>query len=226
MKVVLASQGFTTDEIENEVALIVGKPAKDINIAIINESAYLIDKNKSKRWLINELANIEKHIGGRIDFIDFYMQSIDEIRQRLFNADLVYIVGGKQHVYSKIFNETNIIGLIKEVANKKVIMGTSAGSVVLGKPIESKIFWKKRYNCNLEDFEYEELGIVPFNIIPHYMREDHKQWTKKFLEDVLLDNPFPVYAITDKQAVAYIDGKIKFIGGTPEVFEKNTLKES
>ena len=54
MKIILASQGLTTDEIENEVSLIVGKNAKEINIAIINESAYMIDKNKSKRWLINE----------------------------------------------------------------------------------------------------------------------------------------------------------------------------
>lgn len=28
MRVILASQGFTTDEIEKEVAIIVGKPAK------------------------------------------------------------------------------------------------------------------------------------------------------------------------------------------------------
>ena len=37
MKVILASQGFTTDEIEMEVSRIVGKPASEINIAIINE---------------------------------------------------------------------------------------------------------------------------------------------------------------------------------------------
>ena len=48
MRVILASQGFTTDEIEKEVAIIVGKPAKEINIAIINESAYLIDKVRVK----------------------------------------------------------------------------------------------------------------------------------------------------------------------------------
>ena len=146
MRVILASQGFTTDEIEEEVSIIVGKDAKEINIAIINESAYMIDKSKSKRWLINEFSNIEKHIGGRIDFIDFYMQSIDEIRDRLFNADLIYIVGGKQHIYPKIFNETKIVNLIKEVADKKVIMGTSAGSIVLGKQIESEKYWKRRYS--------------------------------------------------------------------------------
>lgn len=221
MKVILASQGFTTDEIEREVSLIVGKESKEINIAIINESAYMIDKNKSKRWLINELANIEKHIGGRIDFIDFYMQSIDEIKERMFNADLIYIVGGKQHVYAKIFSETNTIELLKEVASKKVLMGTSAGSIVLGKQIQSERYWKERDNCKLDDIEYKDLGIVPFNIIPHYLREDRIQWTKEFFKNVLQDNPFKVYAITDEQAVAYIDGEIKFIGGTPEIFGKN-----
>lgn len=220
MKFILASQGFTTDEIEEKVSRIVGKPASEINIAIINETAYRLDKEKSKRWLIKELSNIEKHIGGRIDFIDFYMQSKEEIRERLLNADLTYIVGGKQHIYSKLFHETETIDLLKEVASKKVVMGTSAGSIVLGKQIISEKFWKERYNTTLESFEYQELSLVPFNIVPHFMREDHKKWTKEFLEDVLKDNPFTVYAVTDKQAVAYIDGKIEFIGGKPEILGK------
>ena len=42
LKLILASQGFTTDEIENKVAKIVGKPANKINIAIINETAYYL----------------------------------------------------------------------------------------------------------------------------------------------------------------------------------------
>ena len=220
MKVILASQGFTTDEIEMEVSRIVGKPASEIDIAIINESMYYIDKNRSKRWYIKELSNIEKHIGGRIDFIDFYAHTKEEIEERLMNADLIYIVGGKKHIYSKLFNETNTIELIKEVAEKRVIMGTSAGSMVLGRQIISEKFWRERYNSKLEDFEYTELGIVPFNIVPHCYREDHKQWTKEFLERVLADNPFTVYGITDEQAIAYIDGKIKFIGGTPDIFGK------
>lgn len=220
MRIITASQGFTTDEIENEVAKIVGKPASEINIAIINESAYALDKSKSKRWLIKELSNIEKHIGGRIDFIDFYMQSIEEIKERMLNADLIYIVGGKQHIYSKIFRENNIVDFLKELAEEKVLMGTSAGSMVMCKQILSEKFWKERYKCKLEDFEYQELGLVPYAVVPHYLREDHKQWTPEFLTDVLADNPFTVYAIRDDQAIAYIDGEIKYIGGDPDIFGK------
>lgn len=221
MKLILASQGFTTDEIALEVSKIVGKPASEINIAIINETACELAAEKSKRWLIKELSNIEKHIGGRIDFVNFKTHSKEEIRNRLMNADLTYIVGGKQHIYSKLFHETDTIDLIKEVAEKRVIMGTSAGSIVLGKQIISPKFWEQRYNTKLENYEYQELGLVDFNIIPHFLRKDHEKWTAEFLKDVLSDNPFTVYAVTDEQAVAYVDGEIKFIGGKPLVLGKN-----
>lgn len=220
MKVIMASQGFTTDEMEQEVAKIVGKPASEIDIAIINESMFEIGADRSKRWCIRELSNIEKHIGGRIDFVNVRAHSKDEIRKRLMNADLTYIVGGKQHVYAKLFHETDTIDLLKEVAENRVLMGTSAGSIVLGKQIESENFWKQRYQISLQDIEYQELGIVPFNIIPHYLREDHKEWTKEFFSAVLADNPFAVYAVTDAQAVSFVDGKIGFIGGRPDVFGK------
>ena len=218
MKLILSSFGFTTDTMEEEVAKIVGKPASEINIAIINESSYVIDRNKSKRWLIEEFANIAKHIGGRIDFIDFYMQSMDDIKERMFNADLIYITGGKKQIYSGLFKKLNMVDLLKEVAESRVIMGTSAGSMVLGTQIQSEKFWNERYHCKFEDIKNQDLGFVPFNIVPHHMREDHKAWPDEFLARVLEDNPFPVYAITDEQAVAYIDGEIIFIGGEPKIF--------
>ena len=220
MRIILASQGFTTDEIEKEISKIVGKSANEIDIAIINEAIYGILGDKSKRWLINELSNIEKHIGGRIDFVNFREYSKNEIERRLLNSDLIYLVGGKQLEYSKLFNETDTVELIKKVAQQKVIMGTSAGSVVLGTQIQSKEFWKNRYNINIEDIKYPELNLVPFNIIPHYLREDRKQWTKEFFNENLANNPFPVYAIKDTQAIAYINGNIEYIGGKPEIFGK------
>lgn len=220
MRIILASQGFTTDEIEKEVSKIVGKPANEIDIAIINEAIYGISGDKSKRWLINELSNIEKHIGGKIDFVNFRVYSKKEIENRLLKADLIYLVGGKQFEYSKLFNETDTVKIIKDIAHKKVIMGTSAGAIVLGTQIQSKEFWINRYSVKFEDIKYSELNLVPFNIIPHYLREDRKQWTRDFFNETLENNPFPVYAIQDTQAIAYIDEKIKYIGGKPDIFGK------
>lgn len=220
MKLVLASQGFTTDEIAENVSELVGKSLSSINISIINEAYVVLPEEKDKRWLIQELGNIAKYIGGTIDFVNLRAYTKEEIRKRLVNTDIIYIVGGKQFILPKLFKETGFDEILRECAKNKIIMGTSAGATVLGKQIESASYWKERYQVEKEKIENKTLGLVEFNIVPHYMREDHKKWNKEFLEEVLRDNPFPVYAIRDNQAVIYDEGKLKFVGGNPEIFGK------
>ena len=220
MKLVLASQGFTNDEIAENVSKLVGKSLSNINISIINEAYVAISGNKDKRWLIQELGNIEKYIGGTIDFVNLKSYTKAEVRKRLVNTDMIYIVGGKQFILPKLFKETGFDEILKEYSKDKVIMGTSAGANVLGKQIESDKYWKERYQVEKEKIKDKTLGFVDFNIVPHYMREDHKKWNKEFLEEVLRDNPFPVYAIRDNQVVIYDEGKLNFVGGNPEIFGK------
>ena len=218
MKLVLASQGFTTDEIAEKVAKLVGKDLKNINIGIINESYVAISECRSKRWLINELMNIERHIGGIIDFVNLRAYNKKEIERRLSAADLIYIVGGKQLIYGDLFKKTGVDNMLKKLLDTKVIMGTSAGSIVLGKLIDSKYYWKERYNIDLNGIQNNELEFVNFNIIPHYMRKDHKKWNEEFYKKVAEENSFPLYAINDNQAVIYNDGKIEYVGGNPVIF--------
>ena len=220
MKLVLASQGFTTDEIAENVSELVGKSLSSINISIINEAYVVLPEEKDKRWLIQELGNIAKYIGGTIDFVNLRAYTKEEIRKRLVNTDIIYIVGGKQFILPNLFKETGFYEILRECAKNKIVMGTSAGATVLGKQIESASYWKERYQVEKEKIENKTLGLVEFNIVPHYMREDHKKWNKEFLEEVLRDNPFPVYAIRDNQAVIYNEGKLKFVGGNPEIFGK------
>lgn len=222
MKLILASQGFTTDEIAKTVERLVGKPLKDINIAIINEAYVAKPETSSKRWLIKELSQIEKYIGGIIDFVNLRAYDKTEIRRRLQNADMMYIVGGKQLVLPDLFKETGFDEVLTEFAKEKVIMGTSAGSIVLGRQIESDEYWKARYDITNEEIKNKTLGLVNFNIFPHYKRRDHEKWNADFLNKTLKDNPFFVYAITDKQAVIYENETISFAGGEVEIFGKNS----
>ena len=218
MKLVLASQGFTTDEIANKVAELVGKELKDINIGIINESYVAKSENSSKRWLIKELSDIEKHIGGVIDFVNLRAYDENEIERRLSASDVIYIVGGKQLVLGELFKNTGTDKVLKKLTESKVIMGTSAGSIVLGKLIESRYYWKERYGINIDEIKNNELELVDFNIIPHYMREDHLKWNEEFYKKVAEENSFPLYAITDTQAIIYNEGKIEFVGGEPVIY--------
>lgn len=216
----LASQGFTTDEIAEAVSKLVGKSLEKINIAIINEAYVAKPETSSKRWLIKELSKIEHYIDGIIDFVNLRAYDKEEVRKRLKHADMMYIVGGKNLILPDLFQETGFDETLKEFAQEKVVMGTSAGSIVLGKQIESDAYWMARDGVTNAEIKNKTLGFVNFNIIPHYKRKDHSAWTKEFWRKTLKDNSFPVYAITDEQAIIYENGEISFVGGQPDVFGK------
>ena len=186
---------------------------KDIRIRTLNENDFPL----LLKWLSDERV-LEFYEGRDKKY------TLEEIKKHFQRADLIYIVGGRQHILEKLFRETDTIDILKQMANEKVIMGTSAGSIVLGRKITSADFWKERYPKDWDLAKtHEELNLVNFNIIPHYMREDHKKWTKSFYKRVLKENPFPIYAITDTQMVVYHDGKLEFVGGVPEIFGEKKI---
>ena len=218
MKLVLASQGFMTKEIVDSVVNLVNKPKDEIKISIINEAYVGLEEDKDKHWLIKELGLIEKNFKGIIDFVNLRAYGIEEIEKRLKDTDIIYIVGGKQFILAKLFKEIGFDNLLKKLAKDKVIMGTSAGSIVLGKTVDSNEYYLDRYKINKKDIEVNNLGFVDFNIIPHYLRADRLKYNEEYYKRILKDNTFKMYAINDNQAIIYNEGQLEFIGGEPGVF--------
>lgn len=221
MKLVLASQGFTTKEIVDSVVSLVGKPKDEIKISVINEAYVGLAGDRDKHWLIKELSLIGDNFDGIIDFVNLRAYSIDDVRERLLDTDIIYIVGGKQFLLGRLFKETGFDVLLKEMSQDKVIMGTSAGAIVLGKMFNSKDYYEKRYKINKKDVEGCNLEFVDFNIIPHYLREDRLEYDCEYYTKILKDNKFRVYAVGDNQAVIYNDGIVSIVGGKPVEFGCN-----
>lgn len=220
MKIVLASQGFTTSEIAEKTADLAGKPLSQLNVAIINEAYDTIDQGRDQKWMINELSQIAKHAKGIIAFINLRAYNATELKKRIEFADIIYIVGGKQIVLPELFKQSGFDTILVEAANEKVIFGTSAGANVLGKQIEDKNYWQDQYGSYEEFLAEPSLGLVEFNILPHFEREDHPKRNKEILTPLLKDHPFPLYGVTDTQAVFFDDGEISFAGGQPVMFGK------
>lgn len=218
MKLVLASQGFITDEIADATAGLVGKPLSDVNIAIINEAYVGIGAGVHEGWLINELSCIAKHVKGTIAFVNLRAHTLQEIEKRLEFADVIYIVGGAQIVLPGLFREIGFDKLLVDMAKNKVIMGTSAGANVLGKTIKDPEYWQDQYGSSDEYLARPFLDMVGFNILPHFGRDDHPHRKTERLAPLLKNHPFPLYGLTDTQAVVYDDGNVSFVGGQPIMF--------
>lgn len=224
MRLVLASQGFTTEEIANKTAELVGKPLNHVNVAVINEAYVAIDPGRDQKWIIDELSQLSQYIKGAISFVNLRAHDTDELRKRVNFADMIYIVGGKQAILPKLFKETGFDLILKEQSASKVIFGTSAGSNVLGKHIEDKNYWLDQYGSYEKFLEYSSLGLVDFNILPHFERPDHPRRNRETLSPLLKDNPFILYGLTDAQAVFYDNGNISFAGGEPVKFGAQSIQ--
>lgn len=224
MKLILASQGFTTPEIASAVERLVGKPLAETNVAIINEAYVDILPARDEKWLIRELSHISKYAGGVISFVNLRAYSIEEIAERLEFADLIYIVGGAQVVLPQLFRETGFDTLLTSLVQKKVVMGTSAGANVLGRHIEDPAYWENQYGESERYLAAPSLGYADLNILPHFEREDKPLRTREKLAPLLADNPFPLYALTDSQAVVYNRGEIEVVGDEAMVFGTNSHK--
>jgi peptidase E len=218
MKLILASQGFTTPEIANAAGNLAAKSLGTLNVAVINEAYVGIEADQHEGWLIKELSLIANYAKGTISFVNLRAYGIEEVRQRLEFADVIYIVGGAQLVLPKLFRETGFDKLISEMAQRKVVMGTSAGANVLGRQIEDPVYWQVQYGASEQYLAQPPLGLVDFNILPHFGRADHPKRTKEILTPLLKDHPFPLYGLGDEQALIYDSGDIRFIGGSPAVF--------
>ena len=226
MKFVLASQGFTTPEIAQAVAELVGKAPKDISVAIINEAYTGIANGHDHRWLLEEVGNVAKNFGGTLSFVNLRAYDNAEVARRLQDADIIYIVGGTQLVLPLLFREKGLDTLLPELAKTKVVMGTSAGANVLGQSINNAAYWEDQYGPAEQYLQQPFLGFVNFNILPHWGRADHPNRTKERVEPLLIDSPFPLYGLTDEQAIISNNGTVSFVGGNPVSFGNNEQTNS
>lgn len=218
MKLVLASQGFTTPEIAHAVATLASRPLRHLNVAVINEAYTAIEAGQHQGWLIHELSQITKRCKGTIAFVNLRAYDIAEIEQRLKFADVIYIVGGAQLILPRLFRETGFDKLLPKLAEEKIVMGTSAGANVLGAHITYRAYWQDQYGDAEAYLAEPPLQLVNFNILPHFEREDHPRRTTPILTPLLKNNPFPLYGLHDDQAVIYDGDTVAFIGGEPAIF--------
>lgn len=154
MRTILASSGFTNEEIIRACEELVGKPRQKINFIILNEA--IKAEKGDHRWFAESLAEITNNFGGTIELSDLQAHDLDYAKERIATCDVVFCFGGQTDYLKKVFEETGFAGYLPELLEEKVWVGSSAGSCVLchkeSKDPQSISSWKARktvttWNC-------------------------------------------------------------------------------
>lgn len=187
MKLLLTSNGFYTNEIREQFLQLINGDIKTLNVAIITTASPLKEKNQFAQKARNDF----KEMGFRnINFIDVEFES-PEI---LLNKDVIYINGGNPFHLLFHMKKSGADRMMQKMSAKDVvIVGVSAGSVILGPHIKVVQFFTPQMNVHdMQDLT--ALRLTDKLFFPHYDREDlfrssdHKSIEERLKEFESMEN--------------------------------------
>lgn len=217
-RLLLASSGLANEEIISNLEEMVGKPRKDINVAVINEA--IKGEPGDHRWFTEELTRLTSILGGNIEFIDLQAHDMDYVKSRIDEADMIFCFGGNTDYLANTFVKTGFDKILPQILAEKVWVGSSAGSCVLchkeADEIQSAIYKEKREADRFMEY-------VPIIFLPH-LHGWFKFDTPEIRRASELTN-LPVYALSDNVALKMVDDQpLVILGSDYIVAEKGEIK--
>jgi len=206
MKLVLMS-GYNTDTITQKIVDLVGKSAEKINVAILNECSTV--ENGDIRWLLYGFDILQKSFGGEIYLCDLRNESIEENKNRIDKADVIYCFGGHVDYLQTVFDKSGFSNILPELLRTKVWVGSSAGSCVVGKRPSQlhKLDIGERHGVD------KYLELINVGIRPHIWAEHGSaEGVEVSIEESKINNGIPVYALSDESALIAEGNKLYLIG--------------
>lgn len=158
--IILTSNGLSSETLLEKVS----KSMIDCSKAVIITTASV--GYKEKDWHIPKLTSELKQLTLSVDLFDFDQDNPME----LLKYDVVEINGGNPFYLLNSMNASHCKEILQEIAEEKVLIGVSAGSMVLQKNIELIAQYSPELNAEVQLTDFSGLGITDLQILPHYNR--------------------------------------------------------
>ena len=165
MKLLLTSNGFYTDEIKKQFLQLINHDPMNKSAAIITTASPEKEKN---RFAKKAQEDFRKMGFANIDCIDFEFDDPECLKQK----DVIYISGGNPFHLLFHTRESGADRVFRELASQNiVIVGVSAGAILLGPDIQIVQFFTPRMNVR-HTKDLSALALTDIRVFPHCDRED------------------------------------------------------
>lgn len=219
MKFVLCSEGFHTPNTVEACVELVGKSKDEISVGVINE-AFAVEEG-DKRWVLDNLNSVANNFSGEIDVVDLLALSIEDVEKRLADKDVIFVVGGDTDYLMSVYQKTGFGKLLPKLLETKVYVGSSAGSMVVGKRISAaayRLIYGEDSKWDITDYA----GLVNLSVMPH-LDSPHFPNRKESLMEAVGSFGGKVYGLRDDSALVVNDDEIYTIGSEPVIIENGKL---
>lgn len=198
MKLLLTSAGLSTTKIKQRFLELVDKKPADITVAFISTAADL-EKNK---WFVDKDRNILMGMDLKIVDVDLKNNKAD-LKKTFRDIDVIFVEGGNTFYLMYWIRKSGLDKLLSDLlAETKVYVGVSAGSIIVGPSIESA-GWEGGDDPNVVTLDsFVGLKLTGFCVFPHY---DESQL--EIVKEKSKDLTYKLIPITNEQAILVEDGK-------------------
>jgi dipeptidase E len=160
----LTSNGM---QMKKEIVKLLQKPAYDITVVFISTAA---KSEENLEYLRMDWTIMRDEMGFNVEEYDIEGKTEAEVMKALEFKDIIYVEGGNTFYLLKMMRACNFEKIIRKLLKAgKVYIGSSAGSIVAGKTIQTAEWIGDKNLVHLTDLK--GLNLVPFDIVCHYSPE-------------------------------------------------------
>ncbi|OGY45823.1 MAG: hypothetical protein A2744_00245 [Candidatus Buchananbacteria bacterium RIFCSPHIGHO2_01_FULL_44_11] len=198
-KLLLTSHGFSDEPVRQAFLKLLPKPSQELTAAIITTAS--VEWKEKNKYAVSTKQYFEELGFKKVSFIDIEFNDPNLLK----NFDVIYLNGGNTFYLLHHLKKSGADKVLKEIADKTIIVGTSAGAVVLGPDIKiAARFDDERNTIGLKNFS--ALDLTDVIIIPHYRKE-----LENDLKNFEKENDCHVTRLKDGQAIVIIGNAVEFI---------------
>ena len=202
MKLILSSSDFINEHSKQVILNNIDKELSD------NKVLFIPNEKATKENIKSDKYYARLYIDGFTKKDNIYIFDETEVDKfRNLNIDLIYISGGNTFAtLDKIRKCGFDKDIINYINNGVTYIGGSCGAHIVTKNIKHLEKLDSNY-LNIKD--YDALGIFDGIIIPHFSEEEYNpKLRRKIYDELLIENKYKVYTLTNDDSLVIIGDKI------------------
>ncbi len=202
MKLFLSSIAISESQVDAFAGL-VGKPAHDITIGLIEDAATCAGEMPD--WAFQNREMI-KSTGAWVELIVLkdYVDRFDELEMEVSKYDCLFIGGGNTFYLRELMKKTRLDEIVIAFMKEGLVYGgASAGAIIAGPTLDHVDLVD---DPSLANVVYRDgLRLIDKVIVPHFQHPEYGHLIQQMYDNLVAEG-HDVVAITDEQAVI-IDGE-------------------
>lgn len=147
---------------------------------------------------------------NKVRYFDLDLEYDEDKILEVFNCDAIHLSGGNTFYFLNSIKKRKLIDLLKSyVNNHGILIGVSAGSIIMTKSIELAGFGENGDQNKVELQDLNSLGLVDFEFLPHW---NGQSGSVEDLRKYSIAKNITVYACKDNEGIIVENDTVKLIG--------------